>query len=100
MLQDRPGDAEIRSVRNEREVGFDTPSGREISGHLNLQGRKDRLNLGIHRQRVRVDGVVVGLAGREGDIFRKVFGWSLLLLLFMCLIVTLQGTPVLSWMVP
>jgi lactate permease len=40
------------------------------------------------------------MAGKEGDIFRKVVGWSLVLLLFMCILVTLQGTPVLSWMVP
>ena len=38
--------------------------------------------------------------GREGDIFRKVIGWSLLLLALMCLIVVLQSTPVLDWMVP
>jgi lactate permease len=29
-----------------------------------------------------------------------VVGWSLVLLLFMCLLVTLQGTAVLSWMIP
>jgi lactate permease len=29
-----------------------------------------------------------------------VFGWSMLLLLFMCIIVVLQATPVLGWMVP
>jgi lactate permease len=29
-----------------------------------------------------------------------VVGWSLLLLLIMCILVTLQGTPVLDWMVP
>jgi L-lactate permease len=40
------------------------------------------------------------LAGREGDIFRRVLGWSLVLLLFMCVLVALQATPVLSWMVP
>jgi lactate permease len=40
------------------------------------------------------------MAGREGEIFRKVFGWSLVLLLFMCVLVALQGSPVLSWMVP
>jgi L-lactate permease len=44
--------------------------------------------------------LLVGMAGREGDIFRKVVGWSLVLLLFMCVLVTLQGTSVLSWMVP
>ena len=40
------------------------------------------------------------MTGREGDIFRKVVGWSLVLLLVMCVLVTLQATPVLSWMVP
>jgi lactate permease len=40
------------------------------------------------------------MAGREGELFRKVFGWSMLLLLLMCLIVVLQATPVLGWMVP
>jgi lactate permease len=42
----------------------------------------------------------VGLAGREGDILRKVLPWSLVLLLAMCLIVVLQSTPVLGWMLP
>jgi lactate permease len=42
----------------------------------------------------------VGLAGREGDIFRKVIGWSLLFLLIMAVLVLLQSTGALSWMVP
>jgi lactate permease len=54
----------------------------------------------ISPQNLAIAAGAVGLAGREGDIFRKVFGWSLVLLLFMCVIVTLQGTPVLGWMVP
>ena len=36
---------------------------------------------------------------QEGDLFRKVIGWSLLLLLIMCVLVYLQSTAVLSWMV-
>ena len=40
------------------------------------------------------------MAGQEGEIFRKVIGWSLVLLLFMCLIVVLQASPVLDWMIP
>jgi lactate permease len=40
------------------------------------------------------------MAGKEGELFRKVFGWSLVLLLFMCVIVVLQSTSVLSWMIP
>ena len=54
----------------------------------------------ISPQNLAIAASAVGLAGREGDIFRKVVGWSLALLLVMCVLVTLQGTPVLSWMVP
>jgi lactate permease len=54
----------------------------------------------ISPQNLAIAAGAVGLAGREGDIFRKVFGWSLVLLLFMCILVTLQATPVLHWMVP
>ncbi|MEU8615615.1 L-lactate permease, partial [Actinoplanes sp. NPDC048791] len=54
----------------------------------------------ISPQNLAIAASAVGMAGREGDIFRKVVGWSLVLLLVMCVLVTLQGTPVLSWMVP
>jgi lactate permease len=46
-----------------------------------------------------VGAAAVGLAGQEGDRFRKVLGWSLLLLVPMCVLVYLQSTAVLSWMV-
>ena len=54
---------------------------------------------------LRVRGVVVedaavGLGGKEGDIFRAVVGWSVALVLCMALLVLLQSTGVLSWMVP
>ena len=42
----------------------------------------------------------VGMSGKEDDIFRKVIGWSLAFLLFMCVIVYLQSTAVVSWMLP
>ncbi|MFB9696209.1 L-lactate permease [Amorphoplanes digitatis] len=54
----------------------------------------------ISPQNLAIAASAVGMAGREGDIFRRVVGWSLLLLLVMCVLVTLQGTPLLSWMVP
>jgi lactate permease len=38
--------------------------------------------------------------GKEGELFRRVFGWSIALLLVLCVIVFLQSTPVLGWMVP
>ncbi|HEV7964628.1 MAG TPA: L-lactate permease, partial [Actinoplanes sp.] len=54
----------------------------------------------ISPQNLAIAASAVGMAGKEGDIFRRVVGWSLVLLLIMCVIVTLQGTPVLDWMVP
>jgi lactate permease len=38
-------------------------------------------------------------AGREREIFRRVLGWSIILLLAMCAIVVLQSTAVAEWMV-
>jgi lactate permease len=54
----------------------------------------------ISPQNLAIAASAVGMAGQEGIIFRKVIGWSLLLLVLMCLIVGLQGTGVLDWMVP
>jgi lactate permease len=54
----------------------------------------------ISPQNLAIAAAAVGLSGKEGDIFRKVIGWSLGFLAFMCMIVFLQSTPVLSWMLP
>jgi lactate permease len=54
----------------------------------------------VSPQNLAIAAAAVGMAGREGELFRKVFGWSILLLALMCLIVALQASPVLSWMVP
>jgi lactate permease len=53
----------------------------------------------ISPQNLAIAAAAVGMAGREGEIFRRVLGWSLLLLLFMCVLVALQATGVLGWMV-
>jgi lactate permease len=53
----------------------------------------------ISPQNLAIGAAAVGLAGQEGTLFRRVLGWSLLLLLIMCVIVYLQSTDVLSWMV-
>ncbi|MGW1076274.1 L-lactate permease [Streptomyces sp. NPDC002537] len=42
----------------------------------------------------------LGISGREGEILRRVIGWSLGVLAVLCLLVWLQSTPVLGWMVP
>ena len=54
----------------------------------------------ISPQNLAIAAAAVGMAGREGELFRKVFGWSMVLLLAMCVIVVLQASPVLGWMVP
>ena len=54
----------------------------------------------VSPQNLAIAAAAVGMSGREGEIFRKVIGWSLAMLVLMCAIVALQATPVLSWMVP
>jgi len=54
----------------------------------------------VSPQNLAIAAAAVGMSGNEGEIFRKVIGWSVLLLILMCAIVGLQATPVLSWMVP
>lgn len=54
----------------------------------------------ISPQNLTIACAAVGLAGREGDLLRKVLPWSLGLLLVMCLIVVGQSSPLLGWMLP
>ncbi|MFG2474377.1 L-lactate permease [Streptomyces fagopyri] len=54
----------------------------------------------ISPQNLTIACAAVGLAGREGDLLRKVLPWSAGLLLIMCLIVLGQSSPVLGWMLP
>ncbi|MFJ8934078.1 MULTISPECIES: L-lactate permease [unclassified Streptomyces] len=54
----------------------------------------------ISPQNLTIACAAVGLAGREGDLLRKVLPWSAGLLLVMCLIVWGQSTAVLGWMLP
>jgi len=53
----------------------------------------------ISPQNLAIAAAAVGMSGKEGDIFRKVIGWSLGFLVFMCLLVYLQSN-VLAWMLP
>jgi lactate permease len=53
----------------------------------------------ISPQNLAIGAAAVGLAGREGDLFRKVLVWSIVLVLLMCGLVYLQSTGVLDWMV-
>ena len=54
----------------------------------------------VSPQNLAIAAAAVGIAGKEGEIFRKVFGWSLVMLAFKCVLVALQSTSVLGWMVP
>ena len=38
----------------------------------------------ISPQNLAIGAAAVGMAGKEGEVFRKVVGWSLLLILLMC----------------
>lgn len=54
----------------------------------------------ISPQNLAIAAAAVGLDNREGDIFRRVVGWSAVFLAGICLLSWLQSTAVLSWMVP
>lgn len=51
-------------------------------------------------QHLAIAAAAAGIAGREGDLMRSVLKWSIALVTVMCVIVYLQSTAVLSWMVP
>jgi lactate permease len=53
----------------------------------------------VSPQNLAIGAAAVGMAGEEGTIFRKVLGWSLLLLLILCCLALLQSTGALGWMV-
>jgi len=52
----------------------------------------------ISPQNLAIAAAAVGLAGQEGVLFRKVFGWSIGFLVIMAVLIYLQSTSVLSWM--
>jgi lactate permease len=51
-------------------------------------------------QNLAVASAAVGLDGAEGTLFRKLIGWSVGLLALITVLIFLQSTPVLGWMVP
>jgi lactate permease len=54
----------------------------------------------ISPQNLTIAATAVGILGREGDLFRYVIRWSAAMILFMCVLVYLQSTLVLGWMLP
>jgi lactate permease len=95
-------------------TGSDTSSN-SLFGALQVQAAKDAgldptllasanssggvLGKMISPQNLAIGAAAVGLAGQEGDLLRVVLKWSLLLLFIMCVLVLLQSTSILSWMV-
>jgi lactate permease len=53
----------------------------------------------ISPQNLAIGAAAVGMSGREGDLFRRVLLWSLVLILIMCVLVFLQSKSFLNWMV-
>lgn len=54
----------------------------------------------ISPQNLAIAATAVGMEGKESVILKKVAGWSVGMLLVLCILVYLQSTPVLSWMLP
>ena len=54
----------------------------------------------ISPQSLTVAATAIGLAGGESTILRKVFKYSIILIVFMCIIAGLMSTPVLGWLLP
>ncbi|KAD3515102.1 L-lactate permease [Arthrobacter yangruifuii] len=54
----------------------------------------------ISPQNLAIGAAAVNMSGQESVLLRKVIGWSVLLLLALCILVYLQSTPVLEWMLP
>jgi lactate permease len=95
-------------------TGSDTSSN-ALFGALQVQAAKDAgidqtllaaanssggvLGKMISPQNLAIGAAAVGMAGEEGTLFRKVVGWSIALTVIMCIIVYLQSTSVLGWMV-
>jgi lactate permease len=53
----------------------------------------------ISPQNLAIGAAAVGMGGQEGELFRKVLKWSLIMVLVMAVIVFLQSKSVLDWMV-
>lgn len=54
----------------------------------------------VSPQSLAVAASAIGIAGSESVILRRVIGYSIVLLILMCLVAGLMSTPVLSWLLP
>jgi lactate permease len=53
----------------------------------------------ISPQNLAIGAAAVGMVGEEGELFRKVLKWSLIMIAIMAVLVLLQSKSVLDWMV-
>jgi lactate permease len=54
----------------------------------------------VSPQNLTIAATAVGIVGRESELFRKTVLWSIGLLFVLCVLIFLQSTPVLGWMLP
>ncbi|PYI66836.1 L-lactate permease [Arthrobacter livingstonensis] len=54
----------------------------------------------ISPQNLAIAATAVGMDGQESVLLRKVIGWSVGMLAVLCILVYLQSTPILGWMLP
>ncbi|WOP17798.1 L-lactate permease [Raineyella sp. LH-20] len=54
----------------------------------------------ISPQNLAIAATSVGLIGQESLILRRIIGWSLGLLVVLCLLAGLMSTPILGWLLP
>jgi lactate permease len=54
----------------------------------------------ISPQNLTIAATAVGIVGRESDLLRKTIWWSIGLIAALCVLIGLQSTPVLGWMLP
>ncbi|MFR9806740.1 L-lactate permease [Pseudonocardia sp. RS010] len=54
----------------------------------------------VSPQNLTIAVAAVKLDGPEGVLLRKVFGWSLGMLVVLAILIYLQSTPVLGWILP
>lgn len=74
-------------------VGMDGLLAAATNSTGGVQGKAEAM------QNLAIASGAVGLTGREGEILRKVIGWSLCVLAALCLVAWARTTPLLDWMV-
>ncbi|WP_326834202.1 L-lactate permease [Amycolatopsis rhabdoformis] len=54
----------------------------------------------VSLQNLAIAAVAVGLGGKEGVLVRRTIGWTVVMVVVLSVLVYLQSTPVLGWLVP